>query len=193
MKSFAKVFYYSFWGILLITLYTFIRHVDDAGDFDLLGIGRDRFFNNLIPYILFPISVILFSTWIFRLKQFSQDLSPTNKFLLRKKFIPNPLWWIPILHFTGSVNTLNFISEKMKDSNLDKSHLKKVRSGGVWIKASFGIFYTLVIFAFAYYYFAEKNKDGYDFFLTTLFLFLITLSIGMIKMSTSISNIEENN
>lgn len=138
--------------------------MDDAGDFDSLGLGRDRFFNNIIPILLFPIAVILFSVWIFRLKQFSHDISPTNKFLLKKKLIPNPLWWIPLVHFAGSVNTINFISEKMKDSNLEKKHLKKFKSGGRWIKASFGIFYTLVIIAFVFYNFIKKIKMVMIFF-----------------------------
>ena len=97
--------------------------------------------------------------------------------------LPPVLWWIPVLNFFGPVIFMNELLENAGRAEMEAAQIKKLRSGSSWIKTSFILFYTLAILGFLFYYFYETNKDGHDFFLNMLFIFLITFCIGAIKMT----------
>jgi hypothetical protein len=159
--------------------------MNDSLDLNLLGIGRHSFLNWIILGIVFPSVVLTFSLWIHKVIGYFRALSPPQRFGSKETLVSPFLWWIPLLNIIGPILPFRVMIENLGSSDLNDNQKKKLKGGIRWIKTGFFVFYTLTILGYLFYYFVETNKDGHDFFLNTLFLFLIILSMGTIKLSAA--------
>lgn len=183
MKNLSNISYFFFGLLLAVTSYAFLRLFNDSMDLDIGGFGRNRFLNNAIPKFLIPATIIVFAFWINQVFAHFKTFESESKYNQKPMTLPPVLWWIPVLNFFGPVIFMNELLENAGRAEMEAAQIKKLRSGSSWIKTSFILFYTLAILGFLFYYFYETNKDGHDFFLNMLFIFLITFSIGAIKMT----------
>ncbi len=184
MQKLSNTVYFFSWVLLVMALYAFLCLFNDSMDLDYFGIGRSRLLNNIIPKWVVPIVIILGTVWLSSVTKHFKDFASTSKFSKPAPDLPFILWWIPVMNFFAPVVSLNEIINHAGNAKTPAKEIKRMKSGSNWLKWSFILFHTLTVLGFCFYYFYETNKDGHDFFLNMLFLFLIFLSIGMLRLSS---------
>lgn len=191
LRSLSNSFYYLFWALLVLSVYLFLRLLNDAGDFDFMNIVRDRILTNFVP-VLMGFVVIIVAVWFSQIAKLARVFSQKRKMENPNKYIPSLLWWVPILHWIGPLRTNSALGDNFEYGGFDQSYVNGVKGGFRWFNMAFGVFYTIVIMATIFFFFYENNKDGHDFWYVTQLAFLIVISIAGIRLGGKLRKMPDN-
>lgn len=177
-------FRYLLYAVLAITLIGFIPHLIDSMDIELMDIKEILPLNRMVGSLLLPIAILL--TWITihitgnHLKAHRKE----NIYSKSLKYYHPVTWWIPLFHFVGSFKSFKVI-ENDAEQILDKTGMKKLKSGMRWINVGIFLFLSLIFIGLACDY-VNNNGDSQDFLWNTYYMHTIVILIGSIKICSSV-------
>jgi len=185
MKSTITGLQYLLIILLIICLIGFVCIFCDSMDFEF-NISRIKLLNNLAPFYLYPLSIFLSIMSMIVVGNHLKTYRKENIYSKSLSYFHPISWWIPLFHFVGVRKSMMVIKNDAEQV-LDKQNLKRLTSGIRWVIVGFIIFYSMVMIGIGCDY-MNDNRDSYDFLLNTIYLNMIVIIIGQIKINRSVAS-----